>query len=123
MSSDFESWLHQDDLSRASLGAESEEEASSVRITSYQSEWRCGYAHEHTQEAVSEGLCHLSLTPLHSRQHSCALEHYLLWSCLGLGGCAARVWPSIEKQPCTDGSAAACTVVGPPRTGECGCAH
>ena len=38
-----------------------------------------------------------------------------LWLSLG--------WPSTEKLPCTDGGAAACTVVGPPRAGERGRAH
>lgn len=40
----------------------------------------------------------------------------------GVGG-TARVWPSLEKQPCTDGGAAGCTVVGPPSSGEHGCAR
>lgn len=38
-------------------------------------------------------------------------------------GGMAPVWPSPEKQPCTDGGAAGCTVVGPPSAGEHGCAH
>lgn len=42
-------------------------------------------------------------------------QEVALWPSLG--------WPSTEELPCTDGGAAACTVVGPPSAGERGWAH
>ena len=119
VSSDFKSQLHQASLSNATSRAEREGDTSL---------WEpfptmCGRGRvcPHTQ-AVPGGRL-MALIRLPSSGQSCVLERCLLRLSRGGGGGVARLWPSTEKQPCTDGGAAVCTVVGPPSTGEHGWAR